>query len=136
MTDTQTPSPSDAELDALALEISDYDDPVYFRRMARAVLARWGQPQAVEQAIEALRPISQNSTDDPRGQADKAIALLLAAPPQQAVLEPRVSEDQWRVLCEQTWGLLEAQDRSAARQLLLDGFKARGITKGGQHGPA
>jgi hypothetical protein len=33
----------------------------------------------LEQAVEELLPVSHNSTDDPRGQADKAIALLRAA---------------------------------------------------------
>ena len=33
----------------------------------------------LEQAVEELLPVSYNSTDDPRGQADKVIALLRAA---------------------------------------------------------
>jgi predicted solute-binding protein len=32
--------------------------------------------EAMKLALEALRPISHNSTDDPRGQADKAIKAL------------------------------------------------------------
>jgi len=50
----------------------------YADRAARAA-PQPATADAVAQAIEALRPISHNSTDDPRGQADKAIALLLTA---------------------------------------------------------
>jgi len=32
--------------------------------------------EAMKLALEALRPISHNSTDDPRGQADKAIKAV------------------------------------------------------------
>lgn len=39
-----TDRPTDAELDALCIEISDYDDAAYFRHMARTVLARFGTP--------------------------------------------------------------------------------------------
>ncbi|GKS92760.1 hypothetical protein [Acidovorax sp. SUPP2539] len=50
--------PSDADLDALCVQISDYDDAKYFRHMARAVLARWGgAPNApADQAYAPLPP--------------------------------------------------------------------------------
>jgi hypothetical protein len=121
---------------------------------AMTAIAKWGQPQAGaggepighlycggsygdeladwEIVADQLQCDKLNEHHGALGQEAKL--PIYTAPPPQAVREPRVSEDQWRVLCEQTWDLLEAQDRSAARQLLLDGFKARGITKGGQHG--
>lgn len=49
-------------------------------------------PRALlEQALDELLPISHNSTDDPRGQADKAIALIraeLAKPEQEESFIP------------------------------------------------
>ena len=46
--------------------------------------------EALKLALEALYPISHNSTDDPRGQADKAIIAInnfLAQPEQKPVGE-------------------------------------------------
>ena len=44
--------------------------------------------EAMKLALEALRPISHNSTDDPRGQADKAIKALEEALAKQEQGEP------------------------------------------------
>lgn len=44
--------------------------------------------EAMTLALEALRPISHNSTDDPRGQADKAIKALEEALAKQEQGEP------------------------------------------------
>lgn len=48
---TEQTQPTDAELDALCVEIGDYDDPAYFRHMARAVLAKWGTPAGVGEVV-------------------------------------------------------------------------------------
>lgn len=94
MTDTKTPSPSDAELIAFATaeQFILFCDADEFIDIARAVLAKWGQPLAVAGG-EPLRAAAIELRDAPDLRAmQRATAKLYAAidtaPPPQAVREP------------------------------------------------
>lgn len=155
MTDTKTPSPSDAELwdlipDAWTMHVETAPGTkavvlCNVEDFARAVLARWGQPQAVAGGEPvAWRSAVLDLIDDCPGlslEQDRWLSRRVkeldfpSAPPPQAVREP-LSDEQVRRWWERDNGL---EDCNLCK---LDDFMkavraveaAHGITKGGQHG--
>lgn len=124
MTDTKTPSPSDAEIVALL------GDPKYSTIGAvREAVARWGQPQAVAGG----EPVAHEQGCPAIGGYGNGVEPCCcgAAPPPQAVQE--------QLTDEQINAAAEVEDNDSA---FLAGFHggarfaeaAHGIIKGGQHG--
>lgn len=136
MTDTKTPSPSDAEIAALYLQETGFDindSPAALLDFARAVLARWGQPQAVAGGELVACTYGDNGYACCEGGPCQAELHneKIAAPPPQAVQE--------QLTDEQINAAAEVEDNDSA---FLAGFHggarfaeaAHGIIKGGQHG--
>lgn len=142
--------PTDAELVAFATEEQFllFCDPDEFTDIARAVLAKWGQPQAVAGGEPVKRVFIVATGEEHEGEAtytryDDAppplcdSECLYTAPPPQAVREP-LTDEQVRRWWQRENGL---EDCDLCK---LDDFMkvaraveaAHGITKGGQHDPA
>lgn len=142
--------PTDKELDVLCAEISDYDDPAYFRAMARAVLAKFGAPPAAAGepvAWEATVPGYIKYVTQSRYEKFSAIAKSGYKPykcsncttPQptqaQAGAVPLTRERVKAILTECGYDGASAQHRADFINGLRHGEAAHGI-KGGQHGPS
>lgn len=125
MTDTKTPSPSDAEIVALL------GDPKYSTIGAvREAVARWGQPQAVEGGELVACTYGDNGYACCEGGPCQAELHneKIAAPPPQAVREPLTPEQ----IAEGFANRSRSCGLFAGGVLLAEQY--HGITKGGQHG--
>lgn len=141
MTDTKTPSPSDAEIAALYLQETGFDindSPAALLDFARAVLARWGQPQAVAGGDLVACTYGDNGYACCEGGPCQAELHneKIAAPPPQAVREPReMTQLEYERLQAISLDYSDSEDECTG---FRDGWRAaekhHGITKGGQHG--
>jgi hypothetical protein len=70
--------------------------------------------EVLKQALEALYPISHNSTDDYRGQADKAITSL-----RQAIAELESQEQDWDALAEKQLASIKRDMKATTEDALV-----------------
>lgn len=124
--------PTDAEIeaawtDATGSSILPYPDEML--AFARAVLAKWGQPQAEAGGEPVGKCCYGGST--PKSACASCAAW---APPPKAVLEPLTREQVKAIMAEAGYDREAPQPRADFITGLRHGERAHGIAKGGQHG--
>lgn len=128
MTNIQPLAPTDKQLEDFAVEeqfllFCDADE---FTQIARAVLAKWGQPAHSGEPVAWLSPWRADQvTTDYDAYGEHGIPLYTAPKP----VEREPLTDEWiRSRCKEPWVF------ETAKQWVRMAEAAHGINKGGQHG--